>query len=391
MTTLPRILLVDDEPNLLNGLRRQLRRDFDVVTAVGAANGLFALKDGPFEVIVSDFLMPGINGAEFLAAVRRAAPDATRMLLTGHTNLADAATTVNEGGIFRMLLKPVDQDTMTAALRDCVAQYQLVVGERQLLEQTLHGSVNALMDVLSLANPAAFVKATRMRRTAAAVLDRVPTPDRWAVELAVLMSQLGAVSLPPAVVEKLGTGEPLAEAEQRMVDEVPDVAGRLIGGIPRLTAVTDAIRQSRAFWDGSAPGGAGDAIPYGARLLHLVRDYDALIETGATAEIACLTLRARSGRYDPALLDALGDTVQDESFGAVTAVALADLRIGMVLAAAVRSGAGTLLVSAGQEVTQSLMSRLRNFAFLEEGVAEPLMVGAAGAGVTAAELSASVR
>ncbi|GAA2512820.1 HD domain-containing phosphohydrolase [Winogradskya humida] len=383
MTTLPKILLVDDEPNLLNGLRRQLRRDFEVVTAVGAANGLFSLKDGPFEVIVSDFLMPGINGAEFLAAVRKSAPDATRMLLTGHTNLADAASTVNDGGIFRMLLKPVDQETMTAALRDCVAQYRLVTGQRELLEQTLHGSVKALMDVLALANPAAFARASRMRRTAAAVLDRVPAADRWAVELAVMMSQLGAVSLPPAVTDKLSAGGPLTEAEQRMLDEVPDVAERLIAGIPRLTVVTDAIRGSRA--------GTGEDVPYGARLLRLVRDYDLLVEGGATAEIACLTLQAREGWYDPALLAALTVEVRDDSFGAVTAVALQELGIGMVLAAGVHSGSGTLLVHEGQEVTPSLLSRLQNFASLDDGVAEPLMVRTVGADVTVAELSAIAR
>ncbi len=70
---LPRILLVDDEQDLLDGLRRQLRREFDVETAVGAANGLFSLgKGAPFEVIVSDFMMPGINGAQFLTAARKA-------------------------------------------------------------------------------------------------------------------------------------------------------------------------------------------------------------------------------------------------------------------------------------------------------------------------------
>jgi response regulator RpfG family c-di-GMP phosphodiesterase len=388
MTALPRVLFVDDEPNLLNGLRRQLRRDFDVVTAVGAANGLFCLgKEEPFEVIVSDFLMPGINGAEFLAAVRRAAPDATRMLLTGHTNLSDAATTVNEGGIFRMLLKPVDQETMTGALRDCVAQHRLVVGERELLEETLHGSVNALIDVLSLANPAAFAKATRMRRTAAAVLDELNVTDRWAAELAVMMSQLGAVSLPPAIVAKLDAGEDLATGEQRMVDEAPQVAERLIGTIPRLTAVTDAMRLSRTNWDGSGlpgDGPAGDDLPFGARLLHVVLAYDALIASGAPPTVACLTLRSKPGHYVPVLLDALDATVRDESAAEVHAVTLAGLRIGMVLAAPVCSGTGTRLVSAGQEVTIGLVSRLRNFAELEDGVAEPLMVHPAGTLVTAA-------
>jgi response regulator RpfG family c-di-GMP phosphodiesterase len=380
---LPRVLFVDDEPNLLNGLRRQLRRDFDVVTAVGAANGLFCLgREDPFEVIVSDFLMPGINGAEFLTAVRKAAPDATRMLLTGHTNLSDAATTVNEGGIFRMLLKPVDQETMTGALRDCVAQHRLVLGERELLEKTLHGSVNALIDVLSLANPAAFATATRMRRTAAAMLDELKAPDRWAAELAVMMSQLGAVSLPPGVVAKLDSGEPLAASEQRMVDEAPEVAERLIAAIPRLEAVTTAIRYART--DGSGTTDDGDDVPFGARLLRVVQAYDVLTSTGSPTKVALLTLRSRAGRYDPALLDALDAAMRDDTGAAVESVKLGDLRTGMVLAAAVCSGTGTLLVGAGQEVTVSLISRLRNFAELEEGVAEPLMVYPAGAPVTAA-------
>ena len=188
----PRILFVDDEPHILDALRRQLRREFAVETAVGAAKGLFALRAAePFEVIVSDYLMPGINGAQFLAAARKAAPSATRMLLTGHTSLSDAAAVVNDGQVFRMLLKPVDQETMAAALRDCVLQYRLVVAERELLEQTLRGSVKALTDVLSLASPSGFGRATRMRRMASAVLDVLEVTDRWEVELAVEMSQLG--------------------------------------------------------------------------------------------------------------------------------------------------------------------------------------------------------
>lgn len=390
---MPRILFVDDEPNLLNGVRRQLRRDFDVVTAVGAAKGLFALgQEEPFEVIVSDFLMPGINGAEFLAQVRRAAPDATRMLLTGHTNLSDAATTVNEGGIFRMLLKPVDQETITAALRDCVAQHRLVVGERELLEKTLRGSVDALMDVLSLANPAAFARATRMRRTAAAILDAVPVPDRWACELGVLMSQLGAVALPPGVAAKRDADEPLSGAERRMVDEIPEVAERLIAPIPRLTSVVEAIRHARKNWDGSGPPDdklAGEDIPFGARLLHVVNDYDVLVGGGALPEVAALTLKSRRGCYDPALVDALAASTRDEASVPITPVRLDELEIGMVLAAPVRSGTGTLLVNAGQEVTVGLISRLGNFAALEEGVAEPLIVHLPNADASPAALLAT--
>ena len=83
----PRILCVDDEPLVLAGLANTLRRRFDVTTAVGGQEGLRALGDqGPFSVVVSDFMMPGMNGAEFLSFARVASPDAVRILLTRVAN-----------------------------------------------------------------------------------------------------------------------------------------------------------------------------------------------------------------------------------------------------------------------------------------------------------------
>lgn len=373
----PRILLVDDDPYLLDGLRRQLRRNFTVETAVGAANGLYALDpNDPFAVIVSDYLMPGINGAKFLAAVAKVAPTSTRMLLTGHTSVSDAAAAVNEGRVYRMLVKPADTETMTAALQDCVAQHRLLVSERELLEQTLRGSVKALSDVLALASPTGFGRAARMRRVASAILDTVEVEDRWAVELAVEMAQLGFVSLPPSVAGKLDTGADLTAAEQAMVDGLPAVAEQLISPIPRMAPVAECIRYSRKGFDGSgspAGGVAGDRIPFGGRLLRLVQDHDALLLQGLPPAVALATLQTGAQVYDPRLLAALEATTAATAT-AIRGVALADLQVGMVLAAAVRNRSEVLLVNAGQEVTAGLIIRLRNFAALDAGVAEPLMI-----------------
>ena len=385
---------MDDEPNVLDALRRQLRRQFTVETAVGAAKGLFALGQcGPFEVIVSDYLMPGINGAEFLAAARKAAPNATRMLLTGHTDLADAAATVNRGQVFRMLVKPVDQDAMAAALRDCVAQHRLVVSERELLEETLHGSVKALMDVLSLASPAAFGRATRMRRVTSAILDHVEADDQWAIEMAVMMSQLGVISLPPAVADKLDRNADLGPAEQAMVDRLPAVAAELISPIPRLAPVAEAIRLSRKGFDGSGDPQdriAGAQIPFAARVLRLVQDHDALLAKGLSPVMSLATLKSGSQLYDPALVEALGAAVAAAGTDTIRAVQLADLESGMVLASAVTSRSGVRLVNAGHEVTISLMTRLKNFAALEDGVQEPLMVRVQPAAVSSVDATVPV-
>jgi len=378
MSELPRVLIVDDEQSILNAFRRQLRKDFDITTAVGAANGLFALKDAePYDVIVSDYLMPGINGAEFLARVRKIAPETTRMLLTGHTDLGDAAVTVNDGQVFRMLLKPVSHEDMISALRACVDQHRLMVAERELLEQTLAGIVRALTEVMALASPAAFARASRMRRTAGLLLDELEVADRWAVDLAVMMSQLGAVSLPPAVTDKLEAKEQLNSAEQSMVENIPQIGEQLIAPIPRLDVVAAAIRYCRKNYDGSGEPRddvSGEDIPFGGRLIHLVTAYDKLISDGVPPAVARRTLESRTGAFDPAMLKVLDAVVPDDVADTVVPVMIADVETGMVLAAPVQSRSGVLLMKPEHEFTVSFMARLHNFAMLEDGVAEPLMV-----------------
>jgi response regulator RpfG family c-di-GMP phosphodiesterase len=377
MSELPRVLIVDDEQSILSAFRRQLRKDFDVTTAVGAANGLFALKGERFAVIVSDYLMPGINGAAFLARVRRIVPESTRMLLTGHTDLGDAAVTVNDGQVFRMLLKPVSHEDMVGALNACVDQHRLMVAERELLEQTLAGIVRALTEVMALASPAAFARASRMRRTAALLLDHLEVADRWAVDLAVMMSQLGAVSLPPAVTDKLEAKEELNRAEQLMVNNIPQVGEQLIAPIPRLETVAAAIRYCRKNFDGTGEpvdDVAGEDIPIGGRLIHLVKAYDDLISDGAPPAVARRTLESRGGAFDPAMLKVLDAVVPDDVADTVVPVMIDDIETGMVLAAPVMSRAGVLLIKADHEFTVSFMARVHNFAALEDGVAEPLMI-----------------
>ena len=129
----PRVLLVDDDEHLLRGLERVLRTHFDVGLATGGAEAIAVLTTGePFAVIVSDYQMPFMNGAQFLARARKLAPDTTRMLLTGQADIAEAAAVINEGGIFRLLLKPVATTELLAALDEGVAQHRLVLSEREL-------------------------------------------------------------------------------------------------------------------------------------------------------------------------------------------------------------------------------------------------------------------
>lgn len=148
----PRVLCVDDEPQVLASLKNVLRRRFDVTTAEGGLDGLRSLTQaGPFTVVVSDFRMPGMNGAEFLRRVRDIAPDTIRILLTGQANLDDTISAVNEGYIFRFLGKPCPPPVLLKALDGAVEQARLVTRDRELLESKLDAMSGHLLRTERLA------------------------------------------------------------------------------------------------------------------------------------------------------------------------------------------------------------------------------------------------
>jgi len=149
---LPHVLCVDDEPLMLEGLLDVLRRRYYVRTATSGAEGLQVLAaHGPFTVIVSDFRMPGMDGAAFLSRARLAWPDTIRILLTGQATMEDAAEAVNEGSIYRLLKKPCAPAQLLKALDDAVDQARLVTADRVLVQQRLDEVVGHLLRAERLA------------------------------------------------------------------------------------------------------------------------------------------------------------------------------------------------------------------------------------------------
>jgi EAL domain-containing protein (putative c-di-GMP-specific phosphodiesterase class I)/ActR/RegA family two-component response regulator len=134
----PNVLLVDDDPRILAGLRRQLHRRFHVFTAENGQAGLDLLAtDTDFAVVVSDMRMPGMDGATFLARVRIDSPQSTRVLLTGQTELGAAVRAINDGQIFRFLNKPCPPEVLDRCLHEAVVRHRAAQDEHRLLSTVL--------------------------------------------------------------------------------------------------------------------------------------------------------------------------------------------------------------------------------------------------------------
>jgi response regulator RpfG family c-di-GMP phosphodiesterase len=356
---LPSILCVDDEPRVVDGLALHLRRDYQVLVASGGNAALQILKDkGAPAVIVSDMRMPGMDGATLLKHVRQLYPETTRILLTGEPGRDAAISAVNEGQIFRFLTKPCPPDQLRSAIEAAVAHHRLLIAEKVLLQQTLIGCIKALVDILAITNPVAFGRSARVKRLATELAASIGHAGFWQLEAAAMLSEIGYISLPIELVEKLYYGKRLTPEERVLADGAPAVAQKLLGRIPRLEPVMEilaASRQSKL----ELPDGL---VKLGADILRLVLEYDAQIVLGHGSKVALSSIRSQSGRFDNKLLEGLESLIGlAGGTPEVKEVLVGRLAAGMVFMDDLYTQIGTLLVPKGFEVTETFLERARNF------------------------------
>ena len=354
----PRILCVDDEPNVLDALERNLGESFDVTVAESGAEALARMeKDAPFSVVMSDMRMPSMDGAMFLARAKELAPDTVRVLLTGQADVASAVAAVNEGSIFRFLEKPCAADELVRVLVAADAQHTLVLAERDVLARTLNGAVSMLAEVLSLAAPTAFGRANRMKRYVGHLVAELGLVDGWQVEVAAMLSHVGCIALPAALVEKAFDGATLSDAERTMFEGHWETGYRLLCNIPRLGVVAEIVRSLRR----GAPAPASPEVTRGVALLRLARDVDELVVHGKSVREAVDKLVA-GGRHDPALLQKLATLRGAAPASPIRFVRVRELPLHAILEDDVCTTSGALIVPKGREITWVLMERLRTFA-----------------------------
>jgi CheY-like chemotaxis protein len=357
-----KVLCVDDEENVLRAFERNLRQHFNIETAVGPEAGLSAIEQqGPYAAVVSDLRMPGMDGIQFLSAVRKQSPDSVRLILTGNADLQAAIASVNEGSIFQFLTKPCPVDMLRSALEGALKQYQLIIAERELLEHTLNGSVGMMTEVLSVVSPLAFSRASRIRRYVRHMATRLDLPNLWEFDLASMLSQIGCIAVPPDILEKLYGGKALTPEQQKTFSTHPSVGRKLLAKIPRLEVIAEIIGYQMTPVAELRDLSISETVKLGAQMLMVAMQLDEIVSRGALPESAIRFMSDRPRIYEPKLVVAI-ETV---GAGAVEmesrAVYLRDLRSGMLINQDLRTASGLLLIAKGQLVSEPVITRLLNF------------------------------
>lgn len=373
-----RILLVDDEPAVFDGIRRQLYKSHDLTYASSGAEALVMLdRDGPFAVLCSDMRMPGMDGVTLLAEAARRHPDTVRIMLTGNADQSTAIEAINRGHIFGFLTKPVARDTLAATFDGALRQHAVATAEKDVLERTLAGAIRILVEILAATMPEVFGRTARIRDLCRALAATIEV-NRWRLDMAALLGAIGWTTLPARVVEKWRQGGNLGVEEADLVAGVPEIGARLVANIPRLGPIAEIIRQQACRFDGAdAAAGqpAGGAIAIEARLLRLVHD---LVEAAGDARPTMSHLDrvlGDAGAYDPALVDVVRARLRQDEAAAVKAqIPGADMAIGGLgllhqgdrLAEDLCFADGGLAIGRDTVLNDLLIQKLVNFARLRD-------------------------
>ncbi len=365
-----KVLLVDDEIHILQAAKRVLRKNVDVSIANGPKEALEKIQaEGPFAVVVSDQNMPGMDGIKLLGIIAKKAPSTTRIMLTGNNDQQTAMNAVNDGRIFRFITKPCDSAVLTKVIAEGIVQHQTMVAERELLEQTLSGSIKMLVDLIAVSKPLAHLRSTMMQRWSRKVLKVLNTKPSLEQGLSAMLCTLGYLTLPDALAERYFKGEALTPEERRSINEAVAQARDLVLNIPRMAGIADAIYYCRKGFDGSGfpeDDVKGDDLPDAARVLCPLIDLaEAASSPDRSFEDCMDELEANRPRYDPRVLEAMrqclgGDqTFQAGANSVKTEVTVARLLAGDLLADDIRDPDGRLLLAAGSAISDVTIKRLR--------------------------------
>lgn len=351
-----KILLVDDDENLLSGLKRQFYKVFSFDTAVGGYNALLKIKDSPkpYSVIISDMRMPEMNGIEFLKKAKAVSPDSVRIMLTGNADMETAIEAVNKGNIFRFLSKPVEPQNLKITIIAAIRQYKLVIAERDILEKTLNESIRVLVEVLSLVNSLAFHRSSRIKSYTNFIVSQLKTVNTWQFEAAALLSQIGYITIPQEILLKVYNNQELTADEQLIYDNYPEAGAKIIGTIPRMEGVAYMIKNQRKNYSEFT---VANELTLGAQILKAVSDFDMMRIFGDDIKHAVYKLK-KPELYNPEVIEIMDEIGKVKLETISKSVKLEELNTSMILDQDITANNGMLLARKDQQISSAMVEML---------------------------------
>jgi response regulator RpfG family c-di-GMP phosphodiesterase len=329
--TKPRLLIVDDEPEVRGVLRDLLSGTYECGEAASAEEALAQLRASEFHLVISDITMSGMSGLEMIPHVKAVSPDTVIVMISGMQTIESAINALRLGA-FDYLMKPFDLRQAEAAVERALHHHELIVAKRRYenhledlvtqrtaeLDEALGSLENAYRSTLQALTAALEARDAETHGHSERVVTFIlrlgreyglTSAEMKALEFGSLLHDIGKIGVPDAILRKPAK---LTEEEWERMREHPLHGQQILRGIKFLTGAARVVAQHHEKWDGSGYplGLKGEDIDVCARIFSVADAFDAITSDrvyrkGRSYEVALAELDEWAGRqFDPKIVEA---------------------------------------------------------------------------------------
>ena len=312
------VLFVDDEQNILNAVKRLFMSDkIDVLTASTALEGMELMKRNTVAVIVSDNMMPGMNGIAFLEWTKTVSPDSVRILMTGYADLHSAIESINRGEVFRFVTKPWNDTELSQIVLDSIDRYKIVSSIKSADEAKLL----SLAQTIELKDPYTKGHCERVATYALMLADGMDLSDvmKKNIKYGSWLHDCGKIGVPEIILNKPSELDDEQFATMKKHSRWgADVAKT--AQLPEPVVNIALYHHERFNGEGYPLGLKGINIPLEARVVAIADAFDAMTSDRpyrkklSKEEAIAVITKSKSSSFDPALVDIFVSVITDFVF-----------------------------------------------------------------------------
>ncbi len=309
------ILIVDDEINNLQLLKRTFRGQYDILTASNGLEALSVVKEygNKISLIVSDQKMPVMEGTDFLKQVRQTNPQIIKILLTGHVDTEIIISSINDCDLFQYILKPFEIEELKIAVEKGIEKYEMSSNNKVYyneLRTLFYKTIRAISNSLDTRDSYTNGHSLRVTLYSMILARELHLDDEYLedIEIAGLLHDIGKIVMPKNILCKNGK---LTDEEFGIMKSHPDKGEKIVSNISKLQSISEWVKSHHEKYDGTGYplGLKGEEIPLPGRIIAIADTYDAMTSTRSYRkalehEVAISEIKRCSGtQFDPKLAE----------------------------------------------------------------------------------------
>ncbi len=357
-----KVLIVDDDTRILAGYKRTLGNDYDILLADNPIDALNIIKSNKdISTIISDFMMPKMDGNMFFDIVKEVIPDTIRILLTGNGDFNVAIDAINKSHVDKFLVKPSLPSQMKEIISESIKIYEKRVDGKIKTLKTFEGGIKMLMQMIELTNPSIYRVAkiaSEMAKTVSPFLKFIDGNE----EQAVFLSFIGGITLPEKIFGKIYAGIDLNEEELELFKTYPSISAKMLSFVSEFIKIGEATSYIHLnYLESVAVKNKG--IIFLSRVIKICTDYAIFERRYLSTKKAVEMMKKQLIVYDLDLFRVLEQHAkQEEEEYKVKEITLSNIKEGMTIAKDLFDDKGILVLARNTIVNDVIYLKILNFA-----------------------------